>query len=214
MNIQNKKRRKTILLLLGLAALSALGIVLGRSGYLSSSSVNSLLFELGCWAVPSFLLLFVIGGLMQVPGVVFVVTARLAFGPILGFVVGGLMQIPGVVFVVTARLAFGPLLGFAVAYVGAILMVTAGFLLIRILRGKKTGEEGTKLPFAWAQRMLEKAETRPVTSVAVLRLLFFLSPPLNMGLGFSDIRTRHYVLGSALGLAAPVALVTIASGLF
>jgi uncharacterized membrane protein YdjX (TVP38/TMEM64 family) len=91
------------------------------------------------------------------------------------------------------------------------LAITAGFATVRLLRGSSAPP--TRLPFAWAQRMLERAETRPVLTIATLRLLFFLSPPLNVGLGFSSVRLHHYVTGSAIGLVLPTAMVTLATGL-
>tara|TARA_R110002096_G_scaffold42143_3_gene113586 strand:- start:70517 stop:71092 length:576 start_codon:yes stop_codon:yes gene_type:complete len=175
---------KTLGLILGLVGLIVTGIVLNRAGYVSSERISTLLLELGCWGVPVFFLCFVVGGLVQIPGVLFVVAARLAFGPTAGFFVG---------------------------YAGAILAVTAGFAMVRIMRGRKPG--GSPLKNAWAQRMLERAETRPILTIAILRLLFFLSPPLNVGLGFSSVRLHHYVVGSAIGIALPTALVTVATGL-
>jgi uncharacterized membrane protein YdjX (TVP38/TMEM64 family) len=179
------KTRKTAVIVLGLALLTGLGIVLNRAGYLSAAQLTSLLTELGCWALPAYFLLFVIGGVVQIPGLFFVIAARLAFGPTLGFVA---------------------------AYVGALLASSAGFALARALRGSSS--RALRLPLQWAQRMLESAEKRPVVSVATLRLVFFLSPPVNLGLGFSSVPFPQYVLGSAIGLMLPIALVTFATGLF
>ncbi len=176
--------RKTVFKLVGAVALIALGVGIARSGWLDSGGISGVLAELGCWAAPAFLLAFVVGGVVQVPGLVFVVAARLAFGPTWGFIA---------------------------AYVGAILAATAGFLLVRAIRGRD--ERPAKLPSAWAQRMLERVKSRPVATVALLRLVFFMSPPLNMGLGFSSIRTHHYLVGTAIGLAIPTAIATCAVGL-
>jgi uncharacterized membrane protein YdjX (TVP38/TMEM64 family) len=174
---------KTLSVALGFITLMATGIVLNRAGYVSSERLSAALLELGCWGMPVFFLCFVIGGLVQIPGVLFVIAARLAFGPTLGFFVG---------------------------YTGAILAITAGFTMVRIMRGE---QRGSTLKNAWAQRMLERAETRPIITIATLRLLFFLSPPLNVGLGFSSVRLHHYVVGSAIGIIVPTALVTVATGL-
>ncbi len=175
---------KSLALALGLIALMATGILLNRAGFITSERLSMTLLELGCWGVPVFFLCFVVGGLIQIPGVLFVIAARLAFGPTLGFVVG---------------------------YTGAMLAVTAGFCMVRMMRGGQ--QEASSPKNAWAQRMLDKAETRPILTIATLRLLFFLSPPLNVGLGFSSVRLHHYVVGSALGIVVPTALVTVATGL-
>lgn len=176
---------RTLALVLGIAVLMGAGILLNRAGLLSSARLSGVLLELGCWGLPVFFLCFIVGGLLQIPGILFVVAARIAFGPTLGFVVG---------------------------YTGAILAITAGFSLVRMLRNGRA--KAAPLPLAWAQRMLDRAEARPILTIATLRLMFFLSPPLNVGLGFSSVRLHHYVAGSAIGLIVPTALVTIATGLF
>jgi uncharacterized membrane protein YdjX (TVP38/TMEM64 family) len=175
---------RTAALLAAFAALIALGAYLNRAGYLDSDAVSALIGGLGHWAIPAYIALFIVGGLLQVPGVLFVIAAHFAFGP---------------------------LVGFAAAYVGAILAVTVSFSLVRALRGRDA--EPARLPFAWAQRILDRAESRPILSVVILRLVFFLSPPLNVGLGFSKLRTRDYVVGSAIGLAAPLGVVICTAGL-
>ncbi len=185
MNRKRIRPSKTLATALGMLALLGLGIYLHQAGYIGSSQLSSALLELGCWGVPAFLFCFVIGGLVQIPGVIFVIAARLAFGPTIGFVLG---------------------------YAGAVLAITAGFCMVRALRGDT--EPSPTLKLAWAQRMLEKAEARPVATIATLRLVLFLSPPLNVGLGFSSVRFRHYVVGSAIGIIIPTALVTVATGLF
>jgi len=172
-------------LLLGAGLLVAGGVWLNRCGMIDADSLSNAIAGLGIWAIPVFVILFGIGGLLGVPGLVFTIAARLAFGPIWGFVA---------------------------AYAGALLTVTTAFAIVRVLRGGDA--EPPRLPFRWAQRILDGAESRPVLSVVVLRLIFFVSPPLNYGLGFSGLRTRDYVLGSAIGLAIPTFVVTSAVGLF
>jgi uncharacterized membrane protein YdjX (TVP38/TMEM64 family) len=175
---------RTAVLLLALAALIAAGAWLNRAGYLDSSAVSALLGNFGVWAIPVYIALFVVGGLLQIPGVLFVIAAQFAFGPVVGFVA---------------------------AYAGAMLAVTVSFSMVRLLRGRDA--EPAKLPFRWAQKILDRAESRPILSVVILRLVFFLSPPLNVGLGFSRLRARDYVVGSAIGLATPLAVVICTAGL-
>lgn len=177
---------KNVALGLGLVALGGAGLALERSGALEQAALEGLLLSLGCWAVPLFFVLFTAGAVLQVPGALFVVAARLAFGPVWGFVL---------------------------AYAGAVVAVTAAFGLVRALRGRRD-DPPRPLRWRWARRLLDGAQRRPVLTVALLRTLFFLSPPLNYALAFSRIRARDYVLGSALGLALPVFLVTLATGLF
>lgn len=175
---------RTIFLIVAALALLAFGAWLKRSGHLEAELISSTVKGLGAWALPAYVAVFVLGALLQIPGVVFVIAAPLIFGPTFGF---------------------------AVAYIGALLAVSLSFLLVRVVRGR--GSEPVRLPFAWARRLLERAESRPFISVVVLRLVFFLAPPLNVGLGLSSLRTRDYLAGSAVGIIAPMAVVICAAGL-
>ena len=175
---------RTLVMVLVFGALLATGALLYRAGALSADTINGLLESLGHWALPAYVALFIVGTLLQVPGMVFVVVAPLAFGPTLGF---------------------------AAAYLGAVMAVTLSFLLVRLARGKQA--EPRQLPLRWAQKLLDRAEKRPILSVILLRLVFFLSPPLNVGLGFSTLKTRDYVVGSAVGIIAPLGVVICGIGL-
>lgn len=123
------------------------------------------------------------------------------------FAVGQLMQVPGVVFIVAARAAWGPLLGFASAYAGAVVSATFVFILVRAIGGKPLGQ----LSWAPARRVLDGLERRPVLTVAALRALMMLAPPLNYAFALSPVRQGHHFVGSALGLVLPVAAVAFLS---
>jgi len=123
------------------------------------------------------------------------------------FSVGQLMQVPGVVFIIAARAAWGPTLGFAGAFVGAVVSATFVFVLVRAIGGKPLGE----IRWAPARRILAGLERRPVLTIAALRAVMMLAPPLNYAFALSPIRQRHHLLGSAIGLVAPVAVVVFLS---
>ena len=55
-------------------------------------------------------------------------------------------------------------------------------------------------------------EARPVQTIALLRLVLWLAPPLSYALASSNIRMRDHILGSAIGLIPPVLAVTLLSG--
>lgn len=116
------------------------------------------------------------------------------------FVVGALMHVPSVVFIGAAAIAYGQLLGSAAAYTGAIASVAVSFFVVRGIGGQPLGE----LKWKWAQRVFARLERHPVRTIALLRLVMWVSPPLNYGLAMSGIRFRDYLAGSALGLALPV----------
>jgi len=62
-----------------------------------------------------------------------------AFGAVAylaAFSVGQLVQLPGMAFVLGARVAYGPLLGFVAGYAGALLSVSVSFFFVRTVGGK------------------------------------------------------------------------------
>ena len=120
------------------------------------------------------------------------------------FAVGSLLQLPGWLFVAVACLAYGRLAGGALANVGALVAVTVTFLVVRSVGG--TALAAVERP--WVQRLLARVETRPIRTIAVLRLGLAVAPYLNYALALSRVRLRDYVLGSAAGLVVPIAVMT------
>ena len=118
------------------------------------------------------------------------------------FTVGQLLQVPGVVFIFVARAAWGPMLGFASAYAGAVISATLVFLLVRSVGGKALAE----ITWPPARRILAGLEKHPVLTIAVLRAVMMLTPPLNYALALSPVRQSHHFIGSVLGLIVPVAV--------
>lgn len=125
------------------------------------------------------------------------------------FALGVLAQIPGVAFLIAARVAFGPGAAFAIGYVGAVTAVMLSFLTARVVGGRALSE----LTWAPARRVLDRVGSRPVCTIAALRVFMVASPPLNVALALSQVRGRDYLLGSAIGLVVPVALWTGMFGL-
>ena len=60
-----------------------------------------------------------------------------------------------------------------------------------------------------AVRILSKLDAHPITSVALLRVLFQTVPALNYALAMSGIRFRAYLVGTLVGLPVPIALYCI-----
>lgn len=116
------------------------------------------------------------------------------------FVVGELVHLPGMIFVAAGILAFGRTTGFFVSLTAAVCSVGFSFFLVRTLGGKAL----TEIQRPFVKRMLEKLDDRPITTVLVLRSIFWLAPPLNYALALSSIKSRDYLIGSTLGLVVPV----------
>jgi uncharacterized membrane protein YdjX (TVP38/TMEM64 family) len=127
------------------------------------------------------------------------------------FAVGALIGLPGIAFVVGARLAFGPYLGFALGYGGGMLAVLTPFVAARSLRA---GAEPWRPRNRWIERTLALVETRPVRAVILLRLAFWFNLPLTYALAVAPIRARDYAVGCAIALVPVVTAANLATGWF
>ncbi len=181
--MQLTRRRIAIALLaLGFIAGATWAVVTGR---VSIESIRVWLESLGSAGPPLFVLVFVLGALIGLPGMAFVVGGRLAFGPELGFLLG---------------------------YGGGLLACLTPFLLARRIGRTETNPWRPKI--AIVRRAFEELESRPIRSVLVLRLVLWFNPPLSYALALSAIPTRAYATGCALALAPVVALAVFATGWF
>jgi len=118
------------------------------------------------------------------------------------FTVGLLLQVPGVLFVGAAVLAYGGWAGGLIAFGSGLIAVTTSFALVRAVGGRT---EAAAVRSRTMSRLLARIDRRPVWAVFLLRSIFWLSPPLNYALALSPIGLRDYVVGSAAGLALPIA---------
>ena len=121
---------------------------------------------------------------------------------VLLFALGNLVQVPGWIFLAAAVLALGRLWGGAVTYLAANVSCLATFWLMRLLGGNALAELNNIL----ARRLIAGLHAHPVSSIALLRLVFQTLPAVNVALALSGVRMRHYLLGTLLGLPVPIAL--------
>lgn len=131
-----------------------------------------------------------------------------AIGVVVYFVIfaaGELIHIPGIVFVLAGLVSWGKVAGYPMALAASVVSVSVSFLVVRTVGGRALA--GLNRPML--RRILDKLDERPIRTVFILRTLLFLAPPLNYALGMTDVRFRDYVIGSALGLAAPLLVVTL-----
>lgn len=117
------------------------------------------------------------------------------------FVVGELAHVPGFVFIGAAILAYGRLEGGVVGYVGAMAAVAVAFVVVRGIGGQALA--AIERPII--RRVLAHVDERPVLAVAALRTVLIMTPALTYALALTRIRFRDYIVGSALGLALPIA---------
>src|SRR5687768_410403 len=147
--------RRTLLSRLGAAAfvlvLLLLAVLARRRGF-DAPMLQRELLELGFLAAPAFLVAFAIGELLHLPGILFVVAARVVFGPPMGFFLG---------------------------YVGALLALTVSFAVARhVVAAARATREPWRPRFRLLRGLFDRLEARPIRSVALLRLILWLAPPL------------------------------------
>ncbi len=121
------------------------------------------------------------------------------------FALGELLHVPGLVFVAAAVGVWGPGRGAVVAGVGSLVSLATSFVFVRAIGGRPLGE----VKWAFARRLLGSLEARPVLTIAALRTVLILSPPVTYALALSNVRFRDYMLGSALGLVVPLSIAVV-----
>lgn len=131
-----------------------------------------------------------------------------AFG-VLAFVaafsLGLLAQLPGLLFVAVAVLAYGRTMGAVVALGGAIVAVSVSFVVVRRFGGSALTEIESPL----LRRLLAQLDTRPLRSVILLRTVFGVAPFLNYALALSSLGFRDYLIGSVIGMTAPITIAAV-----
>jgi len=126
------------------------------------------------------------------------------------FALGSFLQIPAMIFVLAAILTYGQIEGTFLGFAGVVIAMTANFYFIRMIGGKVLKEVKNKR----LQKILAKLDANPLWTIIILRLVLWASPVLNYALAMTDVKPRHYVLGSMIGLILPVIVFSTAVYLF
>lgn len=119
---------------------------------------------------------------------------------IIVFSAGQLLRVPSLVFIAAAVAVYGRNSGILVALLGGLVSATVSFAVIRALAGRALAD----VQQPCIRRLLTNIDSRPVLTVALLRLLFQTAPPLNYALPMTAVRWGDHLVGSVLGLPVPV----------
>jgi uncharacterized membrane protein YdjX (TVP38/TMEM64 family) len=128
------------------------------------------------------------------------------------FVAGAFLGVPGMVFVIGGRLAFGPYVGFLTGYIGGVLATIAPFVVARLLR--RAVAEPMRPRNKWIARAFDQIEHQPFRAVLVMRLIGWFNAPMSYALALTQVRLRDYAAACAVALAPIVAVAMIATGWF
>jgi len=110
-------------------------------------------------------------------------------------VLGG-VGLPPVVFMVPAAAVWSPAWLLPMNLAGGFLACQSGFWLSRHFLHDTLSARIPEKVLQYEHRL----ETHGFSTVLVLRLLFFLFPPINWMLGISDISERHFRWGTLIGM--------------
>lgn len=119
---------------------------------------------------------------------------------LVAFVAGALMNLPAFLFTITALLVYGYGWGYVIAGLGSFLAAITHFQVVRTIGGQALTE--IKMPLM--RKIMANFDTHPLRTVIVLRLIFFVSPPVNYLLALSNVRQRDFIVGTILGLILPL----------
>ena len=118
------------------------------------------------------------------------------------FSLGNLIHVPGLIFLAAAVLSLGKVGGGLVTYVAASVSCMVTFGVFRWIGGDAL----VQLRSPWARKSLKSLHARPVRTIIILRTVMQTLPALNITLAMSGVGTRHYLLGTLLGLPLPIAV--------
>ncbi|HEV7735411.1 MAG TPA: VTT domain-containing protein [Candidatus Binatia bacterium] len=142
------------------------------------------------------------GAYASVAGMRALVEAWGPFGPLVFigvFVAGFFIPGPEILFAALGVVLFGPVAGFVYAFLAAMIGTTVTFAIVRYT-AQDYMQKAMRDRFASLRALDDRLEHQGVRTVALLRLLLFLSPPLNWALGASRVPMWRYMLGTALGI--------------
>jgi uncharacterized membrane protein YdjX (TVP38/TMEM64 family) len=123
----------------------------------------------------------------------------------MGFFVGGFfVPIPQVVLVALGGAMFGVALGFVYSWTASVVGTWLVFAVVRRLLASFGDRGRVRLPATMDARLVAHG----FTTVVALRLVLLLSPPLSWALALTRVRTRDFVLGTAVGIVPVVGVVS------
>jgi uncharacterized membrane protein YdjX (TVP38/TMEM64 family) len=132
-----------------------------------------------------------------------------AWGPVLYVAAFALVEplgVPGVVLIIPASFVWPFGVAFALSWLASIGAGIVGFAFARWIARDFARRHLPERFHRFDRQLTERA----LLAVIVVRLVFFLAPPAHWVLGISRVPFGTFVLGSAIGFAPGVALLTVA----
>ncbi len=112
-------------------------------------------------------------------------------------IVGSFLHVPAYVFLAVCFLFFDGFTGLLLGIATASVIFISHFLFARTIGGKSLGQ--LKHPFI--AKTLSRLDQRPIQSIIMLRLMFFMSPFITFMLGVTSVKFKHFLAGSLMGIS-------------
>jgi uncharacterized membrane protein YdjX (TVP38/TMEM64 family) len=121
------------------------------------------------------------------------------------FVAAVVAQVPGVPFVALAPTLFRLPEAWALCFGASNVAMLINFALVRRFGGQPLAQlESPRL-----KRLLLQLDSNPVRTVALLRTLTVMFPPVTSALALTHVSSRDHAVGSALGMLVPVTAILL-----
>ena len=122
------------------------------------------------------------------------------------FFVGAVLgQVPGFAFVVAAPLLFHLPLAWLLCFFASNLAVILNFAIVRKLGGQPI----TFSARPTLRRLFSELDEHPIRTVALLRTITIMFPPVTGALALTQVRARDHAIGSAIGMLLPVTAILL-----
>jgi uncharacterized membrane protein YdjX (TVP38/TMEM64 family) len=125
------------------------------------------------------------------------------------FVGAVVSQVPGLVFVFAAPALFHLPEAWVLCFVASNVAVILNFELVRRIGGQPLGS----IQQPWLRKLFGALDAHPIRTVALLRTITVMFPPVTGALALTQISSREHAVGSAIGMVLPLTAILVAAGL-
>ncbi len=116
------------------------------------------------------------------------------------FVASVVAQIPAFMFVVFAPALFPRWQAWLLCVFASNVAVVLNFELVRRIGGQPLAE----IEKPWLRRLFASLDSRPIRSVALLRVITIMFPPITSALALTQLGAREHAIGSFVGMLLPI----------
>ena len=116
------------------------------------------------------------------------------------FIAAMLGQVPGVPFVIAAPALFQLPEAFLLCFAASNLALIINFAVVR----KFGGQDLVQVERPRLRQILAELDHHPIRTVAIIRTITVMFPPVTGVLALTRVRARDHAIGSALGLLLPL----------